>query len=155
MSSEKYKKLKHVCETSNSTIRDLLIRCKVKTILFHDKIKNFKNKIFVSFKNFMTKRFVLKEHDYENVLTMVRYLYSYTSTQRVIPNRFSYMINKLNTNKNQTNTTEIFKNIDSKRISYMIPSDLQQDLIECKCDSYMQVNSGYAEIGSNKFIIHT
>jgi hypothetical protein len=44
---------------------------------------------------------------------------------------------------------------EEKRKSYLISSDLYEDLVECQCNTYMQVKSGYAEVIPNKFIIDT
>ena len=43
------------------------------------------------------------------------------------------------------------------RSSYLMPNDLQQDLIESKCDEFIHVKPGYLDlnINSRNFLINT
>ena len=97
--------------------------------------------------------------DEVNILRFSQYLTLNSNYQTIINTRFHNLIHEFNLantkyhedqngNSNTLSANEIRK-------SYQIPTELQQDLIESKCDSYICVKSGYAEVIPNKFIIDT
>ncbi len=118
----------------------------------------------------MKRRFIFETQPTSNpekVVDFARLLYNNSNHQAIIHNRFRHLIQKLNSNNqdaasgkdrpvsgNLSNDGDDSKR-DTKRKSYLMPNDLQDDLVECKCDSYMQVKSGYAEVIPNRFIIDT
>jgi hypothetical protein len=69
---------------------------------------------------------------------------------------------KVSPSNSESNVTEMLSSTDKelskhqqKLKSYLMPNDLHDDLVECKCDSYMQVKSGSAEVIPDKFKIET
>jgi hypothetical protein len=132
--------------------------------------------VFDFVKNFMKRRFIFENQMTSNTDTILKFahlLLFYSNHQSIIHSRFHHLIQKLNLNNKDTgeqksNNTGSSSSVSSsqsaggdevkellKRKSYLMPNDLQDDLVECKCDSYMQVKSGYAEVIPNKFIIDT
>lgn len=110
--------------------------------------------------NFMKKRFFFNNStivNSENTIDFARLLQFYSHHHSIIHNRFHYLIQRLNATpkSNETPDSQHKEDNNQKRKSYLVPNHLQEDLIECKCDSYMQVKSGYAEVIPDKFKIET
>ena len=128
----------------------------------------------------MKKRFILENpinSTADNIHRFASSLLFYSNYQAIIHNRFQCLIQMLNLNKDnprnalQGQATSSVSSTSSnetaislpqaysngmRRKSYQMPNDLQDDLIECRCDSFMQVKSGRAEvILQNKFKIDT
>jgi hypothetical protein len=106
----------------------------------------------------MTKCFVLSESSSEETLKFIHSLIYYSNNQRVVDNRFRQLIQSNSQEESDTGTTDSRDDLvdeeQKQRRSYLLPSDLFEDLIECQCDGYMNVKSGFANI-SESFTINT
>lgn len=117
----------------------------------------------------MTKLFFFTDpaKDFNEIYEFISKLIYHSNYQRVITERFKHLVQDVNasfTHKtlhstisrsiSQDNELEE-KNNSLKRKSYLIPAELQQDLVEHECDEYMQVKSGYAVVVPEKFVINT
>ena len=107
----------------------------------------------------MKKCFIFNDptKNYENIIKFLKYLLAYSSYQTIIDTRFKNLIHRLNKNKKSIPQSAPSEDSTKKRKSYLIRDDLQEDLIESGCESFMFVNNGKAEIAlyssPNKFII--
>ena len=105
----------------------------------------------------MTKCFTFNDpsKNTESISRLVTSLLYYSNYQTVIHTRFHNLIHKLNSNKELLST--INNQTKSMRSSYLMPNDLQQDLIESKCDEFIHVKPGYLDlnINSRNFLINT
>ena len=113
----------------------------------------------------MTKQF---SFDYlrnsEAVYKFCHTLMHYANSQAVIHSRFQLLINKLTaSNQNGANISskksgDVETNFDIKvlvRKSYLVPGDLQADLVESNCELFMQVKNGFFEAIPSRFLIDT
>lgn len=120
----------------------------------------------------MAKLFFFTEpaKDVNEIYEFISKLLYHSNHQRVISERFKHLVQDVNasfTHKTLHSTIsrsisqdneleEANKSFGSlKRKSYLIRAELQQDLVEHECDSYMQVKSGYAVVVPEKFVINT
>ena len=110
-------------------------------------------------KNFMVKSFIFDDPvlNEEKILRFSHSLVSSSNYQSVIHTRFHNLIHDFDINSSNLNEESNTNNtqIEQMRKSYLVPIDLQQDLIESKCDNHICVKTGYAEVIPNKFIIDT
>ena len=151
-SSHKYRPISNVLEnTSTGVLRDILIKCK----------------------NFMTKLFFFSQpdKDYTDIYNFITKLIYHSNSERVIRDRFKFLIQEVNAkflhnnihrSVSQTISQDLAQtgqqdNQAKKQIrkSYLIPIDLQEDLIQCECDGFMQVKSGFAVVTQDRFKINT
>jgi hypothetical protein len=106
----------------------------------------------------LTKCFIFNDptKNTESISRLVTSLLYYSNYQTVIHTRFHNLIHKLNSNKELLSTTNNQMK-SNKRSSYLIPNDLQQDLIESKCDEFIHVKPGFLDlnINSRNFLINT
>ena len=123
----------------------------------------------------MVKSFIFDDPiiNEEKILRFSHHLVSCSNYQSIIHTRFQNLIHEFdlhssklnkeetartnNTNfiDNDTNNNNSANPFDNTRKSYQVPTDLQQDLIDSKCDDHICVKSGYAEVIPGKFIIDT
>jgi hypothetical protein len=105
----------------------------------------------------LTKSFIFNDpsKNTESISRLITSLLYYSNYKTVIHTRFHNLIHKLDSNKELLSTANQKKS--NQRISYFIPNDLQQDLIESKCDEYIHVKTGVSDlnINSRKFLINT
>jgi hypothetical protein len=143
---KKYRKLKSYIDNNNSpAIKDILIKCK----------------------NFMIKCFTFDDHvkDEENISKFCEHLALNSNYQSIIHSRFFNLIHEFNVTMDHATTAKYEADDDDyddnknnqkqMRKSYLVPSDLMDDIIDSNCDAYICVKSGYAEVIPNKFIIDT
>lgn len=124
----------------------------------------------------MTKLFFFSnpDKDYTDIYTFITKLIYYSNYQRVIQERFKNLVHSVNAKYSQNRSVhqrlgqtvsqeleqsdqagESNNNNVQVRKSYLLPSDLQQDLIDNECDGFMQVKSGFAMVTPDKFRINT
>jgi hypothetical protein len=117
----------------------------------------------------MVKSFIFDDPiiNEEKILRFSQNLVLYSNYQSIIHTRFHNLIHDFDLNSSKLNKDETISYTDNLNInneshsfeyarkSYQIPTDLQQDLIDSKCDNHICVKSGYAEVIPNKFIIDT
>ena len=98
----------------------------------------------------------------DNILRFITTLIYYSNYHTVIHCRFFNLIHKLNVNKEQL-TADAAKRSAAKRTtesgggdarrSYMVPADLQLDLVECQCNAFVHVKPGSMEL--KNFVINS
>ena len=87
----------------------------------------------------------------ESISRLITSLIYYSNYQTVIHTRFHNLIHKLSANK------ELVENDQPDRRSYLVPNDLQKELIDCKCEDFIHIKPGYLDlmINSRNFLINT
>lgn len=123
----------------------------------------------------MTKLFFFSnpDKDYTDIYNFITKLIYHSNYQRVIQERFKNLVQTVNAKFSQNSSVHqrlgqtISQELEQSdqaserhssvqvRKSYLVPSDLQQDLIDNGCDGFMQVKSGFAVITPDKFRINT
>ena len=109
--------------------------------------------------------------NHEKVYSFIKNLVIFSNNQRVKSERFNQLIQTVVSNSNNDNNNKeeesnkneksflntIKEMKDTQRKSYMLPSDIQQDLVECNCDKFMQIKTGTVNIstGLSTFAIKT
>jgi hypothetical protein len=114
----------------------------------------------------MTKSFLFTNPTkcYNEIFNFVTKLLYHANARRIIDDRFKCLIKEVNAEliastdeknkyyqQNDHNIQDTIKKI--KRKSYLVQSDLHQDLVDCQCDGYLQVKSGV--VMPDKFKINT
>ncbi len=135
--------------TSTGVLRDILIKCK----------------------NFMTRLFFFSnpDNDYTNIYNFITKLIEHSNYQQVIRERFKNLLQSVNAKFQHKNihkkldhtisqefeqSDQVEDNVQVRK-SYLIPSDLQQDLVDNECDGFMQVKTGFVMVTPDKFKINT
>ena len=105
----------------------------------------------------MVKCFIFDDpvQNEEIILKFIQYFIAYSNYQSIIHTRFQNLIHEFDSTKSLGDPNLNDQSTDKMRKSYQLPTDLQQDLIDAKCDKYICVKSGHAEVIPNKFIVDT
>ena len=118
----------------------------------------------------MTKllTFFSPSKNHEKIYRFIKNLIILSNNQRVKSERFNQLILTVvsdinNNNKNRENESDkkslekLQLKAQNQRKSYMLSSDIHQDLSDSNCDKFMQIKSGTVNIstGLNTFAIKT